>query len=229
MQFPCPALILPVFMTFQTLEKLFRFTQTIYCAHMAITIEEDPLDLFSLWYQDIADKEINEPTAVTLATANANGRPSARMVLLKQHDQDGFVFYTNLESRKGLDLQENPYAALLFHWKSVRRQVRIEGKVGLVRDEEADAYFATRDRGSQIGAWASDQSRPLSGRFDLEKNVAAFTAKFGIGKVGRPPHWSGFRLSPDYYEFWDNGAFRLHDRLVYTKGDAGWMTEWLYP
>ena len=196
---------------------------------MAITNTDNPLVLFQEWFSRAAETEINEPTAVTLATATRAGRPSARMVLLKHYDDHGFVFYTNLDSRKGVELKENPFAALLFHWKSLKRQIRIEGRIEQVGDDEANAYFASRDRGSQIGAWASDQSRPMSGRFELEKQIARFTAKFGIGVVARPPHWSGFRLHPDAFEFWDDGKFRLHERIVYKLADDNWATERLFP
>jgi len=153
------------------------------------------------------------------------------MVLLKGHGPEGFVFYTNLDSRKGNELAANANASLLFHWKSLRRQVRLEGAVAPTTAEEADAYFASRDRGSQIGAWASEQSRPLESRFALEKRVAEFTARHVIGKVPRPPHWSGFRLKPALIEFWQDGAFRLHDRLEYRRSspDAPWTTRTLYP
>ncbi|MFT6580896.1 MAG: pyridoxamine 5'-phosphate oxidase [Alphaproteobacteria bacterium] len=199
---------------------------------MAITNTDNPLSLFTEWFEQAKQAEINEPTAVTLATANKDGRPSARMVLLKNHDENGFVFYTNLESRKGDELRENPFAALLFHWKSLKRQIRIEGSIELVPESEAEAYFASRDRGSQIGAWASDQSRPLSGRFELEKNIAKFAAKFGVSAIPKPAHWSGFRLCPDYFEFWDDGKFRLHDRIVYKRGtdaNKAWDTQRLFP
>lgn len=157
--------------------------------------------------------------------------PSVRMVLLKDYDASGFVFYTNYESRKGSQLLAHPKAALLFHWKSLRRQVRIEGPASRTTPEEADAYFATRARGSQIGAWASDQSRPLESRFALEKRVAEFTAKHVVGKVPRPAHWSGFRVQPLLIEFWQDGAFRLHDRLEYARPtpSAPWSTRTLYP
>jgi len=196
---------------------------------MSITNTDNPLTLFQEWFDRAAETEINEPTAVTLSTATKAGRPSARMVLLKHYDERGFVFYTNLESRKGLELTENPFAALLFHWKSLRRQIRIEGHCELIGDDEANAYFASRDRGSQIGAWASDQSRTMPGRFELEKQIAKFTAKFGISTVPRPLHWSGYRLLPDNLEFWDDGKFRLHERIVYTKMEDHWVTNRLFP
>jgi len=190
---------------------------------------DDPLTLFDEWYAEAERREIDLPSAMTLATADAGGRVSARMVLLKGHNADGFVFYTNLGSRKGLDLAENPRAALLFHWKSLKRQVRIEGTVAPVGDAEADAYFASRDRGSQIGAWASKQSRAMPNRHALEAEVAKFTVKFGLGAIARPADWSGFRVRPDSIEFWRDGKFRLHERLVYTRGDDGWKTRRLFP
>ncbi len=190
---------------------------------------DEPSDHFLAWLKEAEASEPNDPNAMALATADAQGRPSVRMVLLKDADARGFVFYTNLESRKGLELAENPEAALLFHWKSLRRQVRVEGPVAPVTPAEADAYFASRARGSQIGAWASQQSRPLESRFALEKAVALYTAKFALGSVPRPPHWSGFRLTPRRLEFWQDGAFRLHDRLVYTRDGMRWTTERLYP
>ncbi len=166
---------------------------------------------------------------MTLATADSRGRPSARMVLLKGYDPNGFVFYTNLESRKGRDLAENPHAALLFHWKTLRRQVRVEGAVKPVEDTEADEYFASRPRGSRIGAWASSQSRPMEGMFELEKRVAEYTAKFGLGEIPRPPHWSGFRISPERIEFWKEGRFRLHERIVHIRNGTDWTIERLFP
>ena len=191
----------------------------------------DPLVLFRDWYAEAAKSEPNDPDAVALATVGPDGTPSARMVLLKGYDPAGFVFYTNYESRKGQHLLAHTKAALLFHWKSLRRQVRLEGPVSQTTPEEADAYFATRARGSQIGAWASEQSRPLESRFALEKRVAEYGAKHLIGTVPRPAHWSGFRLQPLLIEFWQDGAFRLHDRLEYRRTAPGepWTTRTLFP
>jgi pyridoxamine 5'-phosphate oxidase len=189
----------------------------------------EPFRLFDTWFQEAKAKEPNDPEVMTLATVGADGMPSARMVLLKDVDPRGFVFYTNYESWKGQQLLAHAQAALCFHWKSLRRSVRIEGLAEQTSPEEADAYFASRPRSSQIGAWASDQSRPLEGRFTLEARVAKFTAKFGVGAVPRPPHWSGFRVRPSRIEFWEDRPFRLHDRLVYTRDGEGWATTRLYP
>lgn len=190
---------------------------------------DDPLALFARWFEEARESETNDPNAMVVASVGEDGMPSARMVLLKDYDPGGFVFYTNFESRKGRQIRAHPKVALLFHWKSLRRQVRIEGPVDEVAPEEADAYFASRPRQSQIGAWASEQSRPLESRFALEKRVAAVAAKYGVGSVPRPPHWSGFRVAPRLIEFWKDGAFRLHDRFVYHRDGDGWRIERLYP
>ena len=197
---------------------------------MTDTDDDTPLSLFRKWLADAGESEPNDPTAMTVATADADGMPSARMVLLKEADERGFVFYTNTESQKGSELDANPRAALVFHWKTLRRQVRVSGAVERVSDSEADAYFASRARGSQIGAWASEQSRPLDGRFELEKRVAKFAAKFGVGTVPRPPHWTGYRVVPSRVEFWQDKPFRLHERLIYTRAtDGGWSTGRIFP
>jgi len=183
---------------------------------------------------DAEQSEPNDPNAVALATAMPDGRPSARMVLLKgvvetPGPDGGFVFYTNMDSRKGEDLKANPRAALCFHWKSLRRQVRVEGPVAMVSDEEADAYFNSRARDSRIGAWASDQSRPLSGRMELERRVALYAARYAVGPVPRPPHWTGGRVIAERIEFWRDRPFRLHDRLIYEWDGAAWRTHRLFP
>lgn len=189
----------------------------------------DPIAEFEAWMAEAAQSEPNDPNAVCLATATAEGRPAARMVLLKDVDPRGFVFYTNLESRKGQELAGNPFAALCFHWKTLARSVRVEGRVEAVSAAEADAYYASRARGSRIGAWASRQSRPLESRFALEKAVAEQTLRFGLGEIPRPPHWSGFRLLPDRMELWRDMPFRLHERRVFHRDGAGWRIEMLYP
>ncbi len=190
---------------------------------------ENPYAIFAEWMAEATAAEVNDPNAMCLATCTQDGRPSARMVLLKGVDDRGFVFYTNLESRKGGELAANPHAALCFHWKSLARSVRVEGAVETVSDAEADAYYASRSRGSRIGAWASRQSRPLEGRFALEKAVAEYTLKFGISEIPRPPHWSGFRVLPQRIEFWRDMAFRLHERRVFIAAPGGWETEALFP
>ncbi len=189
----------------------------------------DPLALFRAWLAEADKSEPNDPNAMTLATVDDAGLPDARMVLLKDVDARGFVFYTNLGSAKGRELAGQPVAALLFHWKSLRRQVRVRGAVEAVTEAEADAYFKSRARHSQIGAWASDQSRPLEGRFALERRVAEYGLKFGLGPVPRPPHWSGFRVLPAEIEFWRDRPFRLHERRLYVQGTGGWTTRMLYP
>lgn len=193
------------------------------------SLSDEPIALFREWLQDAHEQEVNDPTAVALATVDEDGMPDVRMVLLKDVDERGFTFYTNFQSQKGTELQATPKAAMCFHWKSLRRQVRIRGNVEVVSDAEADAYYASRPRGSRIGAWASQQSRPLESRFALEKAVAEYTAKYPIGEIPRPPYWSGFRVMPDTIEFWHNRKFRLHDRIVFARGDDGWGKTRLYP
>ena len=196
---------------------------------MSIDPNRDPIEQFKTWLAEAERSEPNDPNAMALATATPDGMPSARMVLLKGVDADGFAFYTNLGSRKALELAANPRAALCFHWKSLRRQVRVQGGVAPVQDGEADAYFATRARVSQIGAWASKQSQPLIGRFELEARVAKYTAKFALGAVPRPPHWSGYRVIPDSVEFWEDRPFRLHMRFVFRRTPDGWTAKEFYP
>jgi len=189
-----------------------------------------PIALFSEWLTEARQqKSIAEPTAMSLATVNGNGQPSVRIVLLKAHDERGFVFYTNLESRKSDDIRGNPKAALCFHWMPLEKQVRIEGHLEAVSDAEADAYFATRPRESQIGAWSSQQSRPLDSRDTLVQRITENTKKFEGKPVPRPHFWSGWRLVPDVIEFWEQGAFRLHDRALYTRSASGWSVARLYP
>jgi pyridoxamine 5'-phosphate oxidase len=195
----------------------------------ALLSETDPFALFSEWLAEALAKEPNDGNAMALATVDETGLPDVRMVLLKDVDPAGFVFYSNLESAKGRELAANPKAALLFHWKSLRRQVRVRGAVTLTTDAEADAYFATRARPAQLGAWASDQSRTLPDRLALEKKIAEMGLKFGLGKVPRPPHWSGFRLAPVSIEFWRDRPFRLHERLVFERAEGGWTTRRLFP
>ncbi len=192
---------------------------------------EEPFRLFAEWLRNAEAKEPNDPNAMALASVDETGLPDVRMVLLKGFDEAGFVFYTNFESKKGVELLASAKAALLFHWKSLRRQVRVRGTVEVVSDAEADAYFASRPRASRIGAWASRQSRPLESRFALEKAVAEYGMKHAIGEVPRPPHWSGFRVVPSAIEFWHDRPFRLHDRLEFTRPRPGapWDKTRLYP
>lgn len=195
------------------------------------TESSKPFDLFREWLEDAGESEINDPNALSLATVDPDGLPNVRMVLLKGFDERGFVFYTNFESAKGRELLSAGKAAMCFHWKSLRRQVRIRGPIVQVDAAEADEYYQSRARGSRIGAWASKQSRPLESRFALEKEVAKFTAKFAIGEIPRPDHWSGIRLVPTSIEFWHDRPFRLHDRVVFTRtaADEGWTKDRLYP
>jgi pyridoxamine 5'-phosphate oxidase len=196
--------------------------------------EADPFALFNEWLREAMGKEPNDANAMSLATVDETGLPDVRMVLLKDADARGFVFYSNAGSAKGRELAANPKAALLFHWKSLRRQVRVRGAVTPVSDAEADAYWATRARPAQLGAWASDQSRPLPDRLAFEKKIAEFGLKFGLGKVPRPPHWSGWRVEPQAIEFWRDRPFRLHERLVFVRSSPGrsgegWTTSRLFP
>jgi pyridoxamine 5'-phosphate oxidase len=189
----------------------------------------EPFVKFAQWFAEAEESEPNDPNAMILATATAAGKPSARTVLLKAWDERGFVFYTNLESRKSAEIKENPNAALLFHWKSRRRQIRIEGQVALVEDTQADAYYATRPRGSRLGAWASAQSRPLKDRETFERDLANVEARFPDETIPRPPFWSGWRLRPDHFEFWQDQQYRLHDRLTFARTTNGWLPGRLYP
>jgi pyridoxamine 5'-phosphate oxidase len=204
-------------------------TQVTAAEPLPLLPEADPIGLFEAWLKAAAEGEPSDPNAMALATVDADGLPDVRMVLLKGVDASGFVFFTNTESAKGQELASNPKAALLFHWKSLRRQVRVRGPIVPVTDAEADAYFATRARPAQLGAWASEQSRPLPDRFALEKRVAEAGLRFGLGKVPRPPHWSGYRLIPGSLEFWRDRPFRLHERLVFKRDGEGWATSRLYP
>lgn len=196
----------------------------------AFFAQSEPFELFARWLTEAKEKEPNDANAMSLATADASGTPDVRMVLLKGVDR-GFVFYSNAESAKGRQLEANARAALCFHWKSLRRQVRVRGVIEPASAEEADAYFQSRDRGARLGAWASEQSRPLPDRLALEKRIAEFALKFGLGDVPRPPHWRGWRLVPLAIEFWRDRPFRLHDRLLFTRGaaDQAWTKKRLYP
>ena len=195
------------------------------------TEQNEPFTLFASWLREAETTEPNDPNAVALATVDEDGLPNVRMVLLKGFDSDGFVFYTNFESQKGQEILSQKKAAMCFHWKSLRRQVRLRGLVEVVSDKEADEYFKTRARGSRIGAWASKQSRPLEGRFALEKAVAEYTARYAIGDIPRPPYWSGFRIRPLSIEFWHDRQFRLHDRIEFRREvpEGAWQKVRMYP
>ena len=205
-------------------------------ADCSIAEAVDPFELFKVWISEAETAELNDPNAMALATVDADGLPNVRMVLLKgvddpAHPDRGFLFYTNLESAKGQELAATGKAACVFHWKSLRRQVRLRGPVSAVSSKEADSYYATRPRGSRIGAWASSQSRPMQSRMELAKLVTGYAARYAIGSIPRPPHWSGFRITPVQIEFWQNRAFRLHDRMVFRRPDAGsaWTKTRLFP
>lgn len=207
-------------------------TQVFHARHHPDTariMTDDPFSLFENWFAEARKTETNDSNAMTIATADASGQPSARMVLLKGHDRDGFVFYTNQESRKAADIAANSKAAILFHWKSLRRQIRIEGGLSTVSDRTADAYFATRSRDSQLGAWASDQSRPLDSRATFEARFAEVQARFEGQDVTRPPHWSGYRLTPKRFEFWQDREHRLHERRIFDGNGNIWTEGMLYP
>ena len=198
---------------------------------MSISVAKDPLELFKAWFQDAQDSEVNDPNAVTVATVDEDGLPNVRVVLLKDFDAQGFVFYTNLESAKGREIVSAGKAAMCFHWKSRQRQVRIRGAIELVSDEQADEYFNSRPRQSRIGAWASQQSRPMKGRGDLLQAVAKYAVKYAVGRIPRPSYWSGVRLKPASIEFWQAGEFRLHHRIEYCRSPDGnsWEQRMLFP
>lgn len=196
---------------------------------MSFMERTEPHALFEEWLAEAEQSEINDPNAMALATVDADGMPDVRTVLLKGHDKRGFVFYTNFEGAKGQQVLATRKAALCFHWKTKRRQVRARGNIELVSDEEADAYYNSRHPQSRLGAWASDQSRPLKDRQTLVDKLAHFEEKYGTEDIPRPPHWSGFRILPDTIEFWQDGEFRLHDRVVFTPAGDGWTTQRLYP
>lgn len=193
------------------------------------TAADEPFQLFAAWLQEATASEPRDPNAMALATVDADGLPNVRMVLLKGLDERGFVFFTNLNSKKGQELGSQPKAALVFYWKSLNRQIRVRGPVERVSDTDADDYFATRPRGAQIGAWVSRQSEPLESRFALEKAIAVFTAKHALGAISRPPHWSGFRVLPQAIEFWADRPFRLHDRVLFRREGERWNKTRLYP
>jgi len=206
-----------------------EYLKAVASADLPPLTADDPIALFADWLSEAVKSEVNDPNAMALATVDGDGLPDVRMVLLKDAGANGFLFYTNLGSAKGRQLAASGKAALLFHWKSLRRQVRVRGTVSPVSDAEADAYWATRARPAQLGAWASEQSRPLPDRLAFEKAIAAYGLKFGLGKAPRPPHWSGFRLTPAHIEFWRDRPFRLHERLVFDAAPGGWTTSRLYP
>jgi pyridoxamine 5'-phosphate oxidase len=195
------------------------------------TAAKEPFALFESWFADAKANEVNDPNAMAIASVDADGLPNVRMVLLNGYDRRGFVFYTNSQSQKGNELDSTPKAAAVFHWKSLRRQIRIRGPVEMVSAVEADAYYNSRPRDSRIGAWASQQSRQLESRFALEKAVAKQAAKFGLGDIPRPPHWNGYRICPTYFEFWHDRPFRLHDRVIFKRFDpqTPWTSERWYP
>jgi pyridoxamine 5'-phosphate oxidase len=206
-------------------------TLSVITAAAEFAERDEPLALFRDWLAEAERSEPNDPNAMALATVDGQGMPNVRMVLLKGLDERGFVFFTNFESAKGRELLAHPRAALCFHWKSLRRQVRVRGEVETVADEEADTYFATRPRDARIGAWASQQSRPLESRFALEKAIAWYAARYAVGEVPRPPYWSGFRIKPLSIEFWHDRPFRLHDRVLFSRPDmdSPWSKTRLYP
>ncbi|MDI1319731.1 MAG: pyridoxamine 5'-phosphate oxidase [bacterium] len=195
----------------------------------APSVPPDPIAQFTTWLGEAEKSGVPEPTAMAVATADADGMPNVRMLLLKGVEARGFVFYTNLGSPKAAELTANPRAVLCFYWNQVKRQVRVAGPVERVTDAEADAYFATRARLSQIGAWASHQSQPKAGHFELERNCAAVALRFGLGAVPRPPHWSGFRVVPESIEFWQEKPFRLHERVRFTRPQGHWQSQWIFP
>ena len=190
---------------------------------------DEPIELFKTWLEEAKAAEIKEPTAMSLSTVSADGKPEVRMLLLKGVDESGFVFYTNLGSPKAKSLKANPFVALCFYWMPLGKQVRVTGPVVPVSDEEADEYFASRPRLSQLGAWASRQSQEMGGYFELEAEVAKTALRFGVGKVPRPPFWSGFRLEPETIEFWKEKPFRRHERILYKQSPQGWTSQWLFP